>query len=154
MEKIEPRVESAYLKKSLEEGAVLRLSLADGDRILAVLTKVGRYEVNLKSEEAEFTIPKKDISYISYLEPHLPESFFAEAPEVDVQTSRSKVQDEFLARYVKEKTLALLRLVNGDQLRGVVEGFDGFTISIKAGRGQALVYKHGLHSIGPGYRRN
>jgi RNA chaperone Hfq len=64
------------------------------------------------------------------------------------------VQDEFWNTYIKEKTLALFSFNSGDEIRGVVEGYDGFTISIRTSRGQVLLYKHGVCSIGPGYRRH
>ena len=154
MTRYELKLEESFLGLAKEEGVPLRFSLANRERITGTIVVAGRYDLSIESEGRVLTLPKKEVSHISPSRQLLDESFFKAPSEEDSTTSRSRVQDEFLVRYVKEKTLALVRLVNGDELRGVVEGFDGFTLSLRTGRGQMLLYKHGLLSIGPGYRRH
>lgn len=154
MTRHELKLEESFLRLAKDEGVPLRLSLANRERMTGTVTVTGRYDLSIECDGRVITLPKKEISHISPARQLLDESFFAAPPQEESATSRSRVQDEFLARYVKEKTLALLKLENGDELRGVVEGFDGFTLSLRTSRGQVLLYKHGLLSIGPGYRRH
>ncbi|MBI5190435.1 MAG: RNA chaperone Hfq [Nitrospirae bacterium] len=153
MTKNELKVEESFLGSAVEAGAALRLSLSSRERISGTLSHIGRSDITLMSEGVQYTIPKKEVQYLSAAQPLLPEDFFRAETGPDLDNMRSRVQDEFLDRFVKEKTLALLCMMNGDELRGVIEGFDSFTLSIRTSRGQVLIYKHGLSSIGPGYRR-
>jgi len=153
MTRRELSVEDTYLEKAREEGVRLRLSLSNRERLAGVILIVGRYDLDVEAGGQVFTIPKKEISHISHPSQFLPEDFFKNIEAEVSPTSKSRVQDEFLNRYIKEKTLALLKMVNGDEFRGVVEGYDGFTIAFRTNHGQTLLYKHGLFSIGPGYRR-
>ena len=41
-------------------------------------------------------------------------------------------------------------LVNGFQLRGVVKGFDPFTLLLEYERKTHLIYKHAISTISPG----
>ena len=146
-------IEDIYLEKAREEGLRLRLSLSNRERIAGVLLLVGRYDIDIEAGGQVVTIPKKEVSHISHASELIPEASLPASPEEISPTSKSRVQDEFLNRYIKEKTLALLKMVNGDEFRGVVAGYDGFTIALRTNHGQALLYKHGIFSIGPGYRR-
>jgi RNA chaperone Hfq len=147
------KLEESFLQKALDGGVPLRLILADRERLSGTLSFIGRYDIRFESEGRSLTLPKKEVFQVSPSQQLLDEKFF-ESPAADEPAAgKTKVQDEFLDRYVGEKTLALLKMTNGEELRGVVEGYDGFTISVRTGRGQTLIYKHGLCSIGPGYRR-
>jgi len=145
-------IEEGILTKSVDEGLKFRLSLSSREKIPCTLKEFGKYDLLFNTRSGDLTLSKKEVNYLSYsqriMEPAAPD----DQPQQGAVT-RSRVQDEFLARYVKEKTLALLTLVNGEEYRGVLEGYDGFTVLMKAGPGQMLVYKHALLSIGPGYRR-
>lgn len=148
------KVEENFLKKAGDEGVSLRLSLVNGERMTGVVSLVGRYDVNVEYEGKTVTLPKKDIFHISPASQVLDDSFFQEGRDEGILLPvKTKVQDEFLDRFVKEKTLALCSMMNGEEIRGVLQGYDGFTLALKTGRGQLLLYKHGLSSIGPGYRR-
>lgn len=41
-------------------------------------------------------------------------------------------------------------LVNGFQLRGIVKGFDPFTVLLEYERKTHLIYKHAISTISPG----
>ena len=45
--------------------------------------------------------------------------------------------------------LVVIYLVNGFQIRGLVRGFDNFTIIIENDGKQQLVYKHAVSTISP-----
>ena len=132
----------------------MRLLLSNREKLSGVVTFAGRYDLNISSGGTLVALPKKEIASITPDIELLDPSFFGAIPETVPATSRSRVQDEFLNRYIKEKTLALFSFNSGDEIRGVVEGYDGFTISARTGRGQVLLYKHGIRGIGPGYRRH
>ncbi|HHY13385.1 MAG TPA: RNA chaperone Hfq [Thermoanaerobacterales bacterium] len=40
-------------------------------------------------------------------------------------------------------------LINGFQLKGVVKGFDNFTVILEADGKQQLIYKHAISTISP-----
>jgi host factor-I protein len=64
--------------------------------------------------------------------------------------SQLNLQDIFLNQVRKENISVTIYLVNSVQLRGIVRGFDAFTILLdSAGRPTQLVYKHAVTSIVP-----
>lgn len=154
MSDTELKIEETFLSRAVENATPLRLLLSNREKLSGVVTFAGRYDIRIDSGGNLVTLPKKEISSVTPSTELLEQPFFGITPETVSVTSRSRVQDEFLNRYIKEKTLALFSFNSGDEIRGVVEGYDGFTISIRTSRGQVLLYKHGVCSIGPGYRRH
>ena len=59
------------------------------------------------------------------------------------------LQDGFLNQVRKENILVTVYLVNGFQLKGLVKGFDNFTVILEYEGRQMLVYKHALSTITP-----
>lgn len=59
------------------------------------------------------------------------------------------LQDAFLNQVRKEKTPVTIFLVNGFQIKGVVKGFDNFTVIIELDQKQQLVYKHAISTVAP-----
>src|SRR5437868_421550 len=60
------------------------------------------------------------------------------------------LQDIFLNQVRKENIGVTVYLINSVQLRGMVRGFDAFTILLDSvGRPTQLVYKHAVASIVP-----
>ena len=49
----------------------------------------------------------------------------------------------------KENLAVVIYLVNGFQIRGLVRGFDNFTVIIENDGKQQLVYKHAISTIAP-----
>ncbi|HBQ29199.1 RNA-binding protein Hfq [Peptococcaceae bacterium SCADC1_2_3] len=64
------------------------------------------------------------------------------------------LQDAFLNQIRKENILVTIFLVNGFQLKGMVKGFDNFTIILESEGKQMMVYKHAVSTISPGRRLN
>jgi host factor-I protein len=60
------------------------------------------------------------------------------------------LQDAFLAECKRLGTPVTVFLVNGFQLRGIVQGFDPFTVLLEYDRKTHLVYKHAISTISPG----
>ena len=60
------------------------------------------------------------------------------------------LQDMFLNQARKEKITVTLYLTNGFQFKGIVRGFDNFTVILDAEGKQNLVYKHAISTITPG----
>ena len=58
-------------------------------------------------------------------------------------------QDIFLSRARAEKYSVTIFLMNGFQFRGVVRGFDNFTVVIDSDGKQQLIYKHAISTIIP-----
>lgn len=63
--------------------------------------------------------------------------------------STMNLQDSFLNHVRKENLAVVIYLVNGFQIRGLVKGFDNFTVIIENEGKQQLVYKHAISTIAP-----
>ena len=61
----------------------------------------------------------------------------------------ANVQEAFLNLCRKESTRCIIYLVNGVQLRGVVKGFDTFTILMEDEGRQQIIYKHAVTTVQP-----
>ena len=59
------------------------------------------------------------------------------------------LQDGFLNQVRKEGIAVTVFLINGFQLRGLVKGFDNFTIILDTDGKQEMVYKHAVSTIIP-----
>jgi host factor-I protein len=59
------------------------------------------------------------------------------------------LQDGFLNQVRKEGIAVTVYLINGFQLRGLVKGFDNFTIILDTDGKQEMVYKHAVSTIIP-----
>ena len=59
------------------------------------------------------------------------------------------LQDAFLNQARKEKLVVTMFLMNGFQLRGVIRGFDGFTVVLDSDGKQQLIYKHAISTVVP-----
>jgi len=59
------------------------------------------------------------------------------------------LQDTFLNQVRKENLPVTIYLVNGFQLKGLIKGFDNFTVLIEFENRQQMVYKHAISTIMP-----
>ena len=59
------------------------------------------------------------------------------------------LQDTYLADVKRQNVPVTIYLVNGFQLRGLVKGFDAFTIVLEYEQKTHLVYKHAVSTISP-----
>ncbi len=59
------------------------------------------------------------------------------------------LQDTFLNQVRKENLPVTIYLVNGFQLKGLVRGFDSFTVVIEFEGKQQMVYKHAISTVMP-----
>lgn len=64
-------------------------------------------------------------------------------------TQKNNLQDTFLAAARRSETPVTAFLVNGFQMRGVISGFDAFTVILTAEGKQNLIYKHAISTISP-----
>jgi host factor-I protein len=66
-----------------------------------------------------------------------------------VNRSNINLQDVFLNQVRKEHLPVTIYLTNGFQLKGMVKGFDNFTVILDTDGRQQLVYKHAISTISP-----
>ena len=59
------------------------------------------------------------------------------------------LQDVFLNQARREKIMVTIYLTNGFQFKGIVRGFDSFTVILDCDGRQNLVYKHAISTIIP-----
>lgn len=63
--------------------------------------------------------------------------------------SNINLQDVFLNQVRKERIPVTIYLTNGFQLKGLVKGFDNFTVVLDSDGKQQLVYKHAISTVSP-----
>jgi host factor-I protein len=66
-----------------------------------------------------------------------------------VNKNNINLQDVFLNQVRKEHIAVTIYLTNGFQLKGLVRGFDNFTVVLDSEGRQQLVYKHAISTISP-----
>jgi host factor-I protein len=66
-----------------------------------------------------------------------------------VNKTNINLQDVFLNQVRKEHIAVTIYLTNGFQLKGMVKGFDNFTVVLDTEGRQQLVYKHAISTISP-----
>lgn len=59
------------------------------------------------------------------------------------------LQDGYLAEVRRSNVPVTIYLINGFQLRGIVKGFDAFTILLEYERKTHLIYKHAVSTVSP-----
>ncbi|WP_421384743.1 RNA chaperone Hfq [Bacillus salacetis] len=59
------------------------------------------------------------------------------------------IQDQFLNQLRKDNTQVTVFLLNGFQIRGLVKGFDNFTVLFESEGKQQMVYKHAISTFSP-----
>ena len=59
------------------------------------------------------------------------------------------LQDAYLAEVKRQAVPVVIYLVNGFQLRGIVKGYDPFTIVLEYEHKAHLIYKHAVSTISP-----
>ena len=62
---------------------------------------------------------------------------------------RMDLQEQFLDQARRERTGLTVFLMNGFQMRGVVTGYDDFTVVLECEGKQELVYKHAISTMIP-----
>jgi host factor-I protein len=63
--------------------------------------------------------------------------------------TQGNLQDLFLNVLRRDNTPVTIYLINGFQLKGVVRGFDNFTVILDADGKQQMIYKHAISTIMP-----
>lgn len=63
--------------------------------------------------------------------------------------NKQNLQDVFLNQARRERQLVTVFLMNGFQMRGIVRGFDSFTVVIDCEGKQELIYKHAISTLIP-----
>ncbi len=63
--------------------------------------------------------------------------------------TRANLQDAYLADVRSQGTAVTVYLMNGFQLRGLVKGYDAFTIVLEYEHRLHLIYKHAVSTISP-----
>lgn len=68
---------------------------------------------------------------------------------LSVVKNNINLQDVFLNQVRKEHIPVTIYLTNGFQLKGMVKGFDNFTVVLNSEGRQQLIYKHAISTISP-----
>ena len=64
-------------------------------------------------------------------------------------TKTNNLQDIFLTQARRERRSVTMFLMNGFQMRGVITGFDAFTVVLTSDGKQQIIYKHAISTIVP-----
>ena len=65
--------------------------------------------------------------------------------------TKANLQDIFLFKAKRERVPVTMFLMNGFQMRGIVRGFDNFTVVLDSDGKQQVIYKHAISTIVPQY---
>ena len=63
--------------------------------------------------------------------------------------TQTNLQDVFLNQVRKDKQAITIFLLSGFQIRGLVTGFDNYTVVLDCEGKQELIYKHAISTIIP-----
>lgn len=63
--------------------------------------------------------------------------------------SNVNLQDAFLNKVRKDRMMITIYLVSGYQFRGLVKGFDNYTVVIDTDGTQQMIYKHAISTLVP-----
>ena len=63
--------------------------------------------------------------------------------------NKQNLQDLFLLRAKRDRVPVTMFLMNGFQMRGVITGFDAFTVVLTSDGKQQIIYKHAISTIVP-----
>lgn len=63
--------------------------------------------------------------------------------------TKANLQDIFLLRAKRDRLPVTMFLMNGFQMRGVITGFDAFTVVLTTDGRQNLIYKHAISTVSP-----
>ena len=66
-----------------------------------------------------------------------------------INKNQLNLQDAFLNQIRKDKILVTIYMINGFQIKGIVKGFDNFTVIVEMDGRQQLVYKHAISTVSP-----
>ena len=64
-------------------------------------------------------------------------------------TKTNNLQEIFLTQVRRERRVVTMFLMNGFQMRGVITGFDAFTVVLTSDGKQQIIYKHAISTIAP-----
>lgn len=59
------------------------------------------------------------------------------------------IQDQFLNSLRRENIFVTVYLMNGFQLKGLIKGFDNYTVVLEAEGKQQLIFKHAISTFTP-----
>lgn len=71
------------------------------------------------------------------------------ARELAVMQKTQNLQDTFLNQARRDRAVITVFLMNGFQFRGIVRGFDAFTVVLDTEGKQQLIYKHAISTLVP-----
>jgi host factor-I protein len=66
-----------------------------------------------------------------------------------VNKPTQNLQDRFLELLCSQSIAVTVYLLNGYQIKGMITGFDNFTIVVSDGGREDLIYKHAISTITP-----
>lgn len=69
--------------------------------------------------------------------------------ELFIMQKTQNLQDLFLNQTRRDRQMVTLFLMNGFQMRGIVRGFDSFTVVLETDGKQQLIYKHAISTLVP-----
>jgi RNA chaperone Hfq len=154
--KVEPKqpIEQQFLLQAQAVGVKLHIGQMNKAEHEGLIREIGRYEINLEENGKIITLLKQEVSCLtapfSLLTPPplQPSSTPAEQGRVEAAAGgKPNIQQEFLDKAIRENQSLTLYLITGQRIKGVIEGYDNFTILISEGGRQHLYYKHAITTI-------
>ena len=136
-----------FLNSARRAKLPVTIFLVKGVKLQGVITWFDAFSLLLRRDGSSQLVYKHSISTIMPAEP--PPDFTAVAAAVD--SSKSGLQDLFLAAAARENERMTLFLINGVMLQGSVTGFDQFSLVLERSGQIQLVYKHAISTLQPAH---
>lgn len=146
MDAVKQAIEPEFLSRALATGVRLRIGQMNKSEHEGVVREAGKYEINVEEQGSIITLLKQDISFLSAPSPLVAPPAPAEVPAAATGT-RPNIQQEFLEKAIRERHHLTLFLVTGQRVKATIEAFDNFTLLVRDGERQNLVYKHAITTI-------
>ncbi len=77
------------------------------------------------------------------------DNLIGQREKVSVMSKDINLQDVFLNQARKDRIPVTIYITNGFQFKGVVKGFDNYTVILDTDGKQNLIYKHAISTITP-----
>ena len=136
-------LQDAFLNSVRRSKSPATIFLVKGVKLQGVITWFDAFSLLLRRDGASQLVYKHSISTI------MPQASPSDLPKlsIDAPSTKSSLQDVFLASAARQHEAMTIFLVNGVMLQGSVVGFDQFSMLLERGGQTQLVYKHAISTL-------
>lgn len=141
-DKIVVKIQNDFLNQLRKEKIEVSLYLANGIRLIDVITGFDQYVIVLGSGSLKQLVFKNNMGTI------VPKNFLFTPNMSDGNESLSITdQDEMLRKFMDDGKVLSVYLISGIKLDGMIVGFDTYVIFLSSNNVTQMIYKHSITTI-------